>query len=108
MQETDCACGIGAVRTRIPLLSVCCSKTPIVRAHGIDALVPGGLTSLAIAAQPAWLRALRVEERLPAGARVLYTGCGTSYHAARAAGPAAHALDAVLGDAPAADVLVAI
>ena len=70
--------------------------------------MPGGLTSLAIAAQPASLRALQVEERLPAGARVLFTGCGTSYHAALASGPAAHALDAALGDAPAADVLVAI
>ncbi len=70
--------------------------------------MPGGLTSLAIAAQPASLRALRVEERLPARARVLFTGCGTSYHAALASGPAVHALDAVLGDAPPADVLVAI
>ena len=70
--------------------------------------MPGGLTSHAIAAQPAWLRALRVEERPPAGARVLFTGCGTSYHAALACGPAVHALDAVLGDAPPADVLVAI
>jgi glucosamine--fructose-6-phosphate aminotransferase (isomerizing) len=70
--------------------------------------VPGGLTSLAIAAQPEWLRALRVDERPPTGARVLFTGCGTSYHAALAAGPAVHALDAVLGTAPPADVLVAI
>ena len=70
--------------------------------------MPGGLTSSAIAAQPEWLRALDVAERLPAGARVLFTGCGTSYHAALASGPAVHALDAVLGNAPAADVLVAI
>ena len=70
--------------------------------------MPGGLTSQAIAVQPDWLRALAVEERLPAGARVLFTGCGTSYHAALAAGPAVHALDAVLGAAPAADVLVAV
>ena len=70
--------------------------------------MPGGLTSLAIASQPARLGALSVSERVPAGARVLFTGCGTSYHAALACGPAAHALDLVLGDAPAADVLVAI
>ena len=70
--------------------------------------MPGGLTSLTIAVQPRWLRALRVEERLPEGARVLFTGCGTSYHAALAAGPAVHALDAALGNAPPADVLVAI
>ena len=70
--------------------------------------MPGGLTAKAIAAQPDWLRALQVEDRLPEGARVLFTGCGTSFHAARAAGPASHALDVVLGAAPAADVLVAI
>ena len=39
---------------------------------------------------------------------MLFTGCGTSFHAALAAGPAAHALDVVLGDAPPADVLVAV
>ena len=70
--------------------------------------MPGGLTAAAIAAQPAWLRALRVDEAVRSGARVLFTGCGTSYHAARAAGQAAHALDVVLGDAQPADVLVAI
>jgi glucosamine 6-phosphate synthetase-like amidotransferase/phosphosugar isomerase protein len=70
--------------------------------------MPGGLTAQAIAAQPAWLRELRVEERPPTGARVVFTGCGTSFHAALAAGPAAQALDVVLGGAPASDVLVAI
>ncbi|HXG75618.1 MAG TPA: SIS domain-containing protein [Gaiellaceae bacterium] len=71
----------------------------------------GELTRAAIAAQPEWLRQVpeRVGElRLPAGASVLFTGCGTSYHAALACGPAAQALDVVLGTAPAADVLVAI
>ena len=48
------------------------------------------------------------ERRLPEGARVLFTGCGTSYHAALACGPAAQALEVVLGNAPAADVLVTI
>lgn len=70
--------------------------------------MPGGLTRAAIAAQPAWLRALRVERRLPEGARVLFTGCGTSFHAAAAIGPAAQALDLVAAGAPEADVLVAI
>ena len=46
--------------------------------------------------------------RLPEGARVLFTGCGTSYHAALACGPAAQALEVVLGNVPPADVLVAI
>lgn len=40
--------------------------------------------------------------------RVLFTGCGTSYHAALACGPAAQALEVVLGNAPSADVLVAL
>jgi len=62
-------------------------------------------------AQPEWLRQVpeRVgDQRLPDGARVLFTGCGTSFHAALACGPAAQALEVVLGNAPTADVLVAI
>ncbi|MEP7224854.1 MAG: hypothetical protein ABI783_07845, partial [Actinomycetota bacterium] len=47
-------------------------------------------------------------KRLPPDARVLFTGCGTSFHAALACGRAAHALELVLGNAPEADVLVAI
>jgi glucosamine--fructose-6-phosphate aminotransferase (isomerizing) len=39
---------------------------------------------------------------------VLFTGCGTSFHAALACGRAAQALEVVLGRAPDADVLVAI
>lgn len=71
----------------------------------------GQLTRKAIAAQPAWLSHVseRVGEmRLPSGASVLFTGCGTSFHAALACGPAAQALEIVLGNAPAADVLVAV
>jgi glutamine---fructose-6-phosphate transaminase (isomerizing) len=74
--------------------------------------VAGQLTREAIASQPEWLRGVaeRVgDARLPSGARVLFTGCGTSYHAALATGaPAAQALEVVLGRAPEADVLVAI
>ncbi len=73
--------------------------------------MPGQLTRKAISLQPEWLRQVpeRVgERRLPEGARVLFTGCGTSYHAALASGPAAQALELVLGNAPEADVLVAI
>jgi fructoselysine-6-P-deglycase FrlB-like protein len=69
------------------------------------------MTRTAIAVQPEWLRQVpeRVgARRLPDGARVLFTGCGTSFHAALACGPAVQALDLVLGGAPAADVLVAI
>ena len=73
--------------------------------------MPGQLTRKAIAQQPEWLREVpdRVgDRRLPEGARVLFTGCGTSYHAALASGRAAQALELVLGNAPEADVLVAI
>jgi glucosamine--fructose-6-phosphate aminotransferase (isomerizing) len=73
--------------------------------------VPGDLTRKAIALQPEWLRQVpeRVGDlRLPDGASVLFTGCGTSFHAALACGPAAQALEVVLGNAPEADVLVAL
>ena len=73
--------------------------------------MPGQLTRKAIASQPEWLRQVpeRVgDRRLPEGARVLFTGCGTSFHAALACGPAAQALEVVLGNAPESDVLVAI
>ncbi|HET7744089.1 MAG TPA: SIS domain-containing protein [Gaiellaceae bacterium] len=46
--------------------------------------------------------------RLPENARALFTGCGTSYHAALACGPGVQALELVLGNAPDADVLVAV
>lgn len=48
------------------------------------------------------------ERRLPEGARVLFTGSGTSFHAALACGRAAQALEVVLGNAPEAEVLVAL
>ena len=73
--------------------------------------MPGDLTSKAIAAQPEWLRQVpeRVgDRRLPPDARVLFTGCGTSFHAALACGRAAQALDLVQGLDVDADVLVAI
>jgi fructoselysine-6-P-deglycase FrlB-like protein len=71
--------------------------------------VAGALTRTAIAAQPEWLRQVpeRVgERRLPEGAQVVFTGCGTSFHAALACGPAAQALDLVPGLDADADVLV--
>jgi fructoselysine-6-P-deglycase FrlB-like protein len=69
------------------------------------------LTRSAVSAQVEWLRQVpdRVgSQQLPSGSRVLFTGCGTSFHAALACGPAAQALDIVLGEAPDADVLVAL
>jgi glucosamine--fructose-6-phosphate aminotransferase (isomerizing) len=70
--------------------------------------VAGEKTRTAIASQPEALRALRVEERLPVGLRVIHTGCGTSFHAAQTGGVAAQALELVLGKAPQAEALVCI
>jgi glutamine---fructose-6-phosphate transaminase (isomerizing) len=64
-------------------------------------------TRRAIELQPEWLRALHVEQRLPQGARVVFTGCGTSFHAAQTGGRAVQALEAVLAP-PDADLLVCI
>jgi len=64
-------------------------------------------TETTVRAQPEWLRALHVTQRLPADARVVHTGCGTSFHAAQTGGWAVHALDAAV-DPPAADVLVCV
>ena len=69
----------------------------------------GELTTKAIQAQPEWLRAVpeRVgDRRLPAG-RVVFTGCGTSFHAAQTGGEAVQALEAVLAP-PDAELLVVV
>jgi len=72
-------------------------------------LAYGDLTRKAVFAQPDWLREVpeRVgERRLPQG-RVVFTGCGTSFHAAQTGGDALQALEAVLSP-PRADLLVAV
>lgn len=69
----------------------------------------GELTRKALFAQPDWLREVpeRVgDRRLPEG-RVVFTGCGTSFHAAQTGGEAVQALEAVLSP-PRADLLVAV
>ena len=69
----------------------------------------GDLTRAAIFSQPEWLRGVpeRVGGRqLPEG-RVVFTGCGTSFHAAQTGGEALQALEAVLSP-PRADILVAL
>jgi len=66
-----------------------------------------GETRRALHAQPEWLRAVPTGRRLPARARVVFTGCGTSFHAAQTGGPATQALEAVLSP-PEADLLVCI
>jgi glutamine---fructose-6-phosphate transaminase (isomerizing) len=69
----------------------------------------GDLTRKAIHDQPECLIGVPVrvgERRLPGG-RVVFTGCGTSFHAAQTGGDALQALEAVLSP-PEADLMVAI
>jgi fructoselysine-6-P-deglycase FrlB-like protein len=69
----------------------------------------GELTRKAIHDQPEWLRGVpeRVGERRLTAGRVVFTGCGTSFHAAQTGGPALQALEAVLSP-PDADLLVCV
>jgi glucosamine 6-phosphate synthetase-like amidotransferase/phosphosugar isomerase protein len=62
----------------------------------------------AVHAQPEWLRQVPVDRRLPDDARVLLTGCGTSFHAAQTGGDAVQALELVLDPRNDVDALVAI
>ena len=66
-----------------------------------------GETRRAVFAQPDWLARVPAGLRLPEGARVVHTGCGTSFHAAQTGGVAVQALEAVL-EPPRADVLVCV
>src|SRR5258708_23766528 len=61
----------------------------------------------AMHAQPAWLRGVPTDLRLPEAARIVYTGCGTSFHAAWTGGNGVQALELVLRPRE-ADVLVAV
>jgi glucosamine--fructose-6-phosphate aminotransferase (isomerizing) len=58
-------------------------------------------------AQPEWLRAVPTDRRVPEAARVVATGCGTSFHAALTFGEAMQALEVVL-DPPRADLLLCV
>jgi glucosamine--fructose-6-phosphate aminotransferase (isomerizing) len=70
--------------------------------------LPGELTRAAIAAQPEWLARLEVDLRLPGG-DVLFTGCGTSFHAAMTGGSSVQALELVLAPHTfSADLLVLV
>jgi glutamine---fructose-6-phosphate transaminase (isomerizing) len=55
----------------------------------------GDQTRAAITAQPEWLRAVPTDRRL-LPLRTVFTGCGTSFHAAQTCGAAVQALEAVL------------
>ncbi|MHB8642744.1 MAG: SIS domain-containing protein [Gaiellaceae bacterium] len=61
----------------------------------------------AVHSQPAWLRGVPTDLRLPDGARAVYTGCGTSFHAAWTGGDAVQALELVLRPRD-ADALVVV
>jgi glucosamine--fructose-6-phosphate aminotransferase (isomerizing) len=68
----------------------------------------GEQTRQAIAAQPEWLAQVPTDKRFPDGARLLFTGCGTSFHAAMTGGDAVPALELVLRPRQDADLLVLI
>ena len=66
------------------------------------------MTKAAIASQPEWLARVPADRRLPDGARLLFTGCGTSFHAAMTGGDAVQALELVLAPDREADLLVLV
>jgi glucosamine--fructose-6-phosphate aminotransferase (isomerizing) len=66
-----------------------------------------GETRRTLFAQPDWLRAVPRDRRLPEGARVVFAGCGTSFHAAQTGGWAVQAFEAVLSP-PEADLMVCV
>jgi glucosamine--fructose-6-phosphate aminotransferase (isomerizing) len=70
--------------------------------------VSGQQTKRAIAAQPEWLARVPTDRRFPDGARLLFTGCGTSFHAAMTGGEAVQALELVLQPERDADLLVLV
>jgi fructoselysine-6-P-deglycase FrlB-like protein len=66
-----------------------------------------GATRRSVLLQPDWLRSVPRHLRLPEGARVVFVGCGTSFHAAQTGGRAVQALEAVLAP-PDADLMVCV
>jgi glutamine---fructose-6-phosphate transaminase (isomerizing) len=66
-----------------------------------------GETSRTVFAQPEWLRCVPTTLELPRAARVVFTGCGTSFHAAQTGGVAVQALEAVVSP-PVADIMVCV
>jgi glutamine---fructose-6-phosphate transaminase (isomerizing) len=65
-------------------------------------------TKRAIALQPEWLAQVPSGRRFPDGARLLFCGCGTSFHAAQTGGEAVQALELVLRPERDADLLVLV
>src|SRR5262249_27513859 len=104
-QATDCAWSSGAVSTRSLFGRTSRSKTATPRCYRGKAMP--GETRRAVFAQPDWLRVAQHDRRLPKGARVVLTGCGTSFHAAQTGGWAVQSLEAVLRP-PEADLMVVV
>ena len=67
----------------------------------------GEKTREAVFAQPDWLRRVPTDRRFPEG-RLLFTGCGTSFHSAQTGGDAVQALELVIRPDRDADLLVAV
>lgn len=67
----------------------------------------GEHTRAAVFAQPEWLRQVPTGERFP-DRKLLFTGCGTSFHAAQTGGDAVQALELVLRPDRDAEVLVVV
>jgi fructoselysine-6-P-deglycase FrlB-like protein len=70
--------------------------------------VAGEQTKRAIASQPEWLAQVPTDRRFPDGARLIFTGCGTSFHAAMTGGDAVQALELAQRPERDADLLVLI
>jgi glucosamine 6-phosphate synthetase-like amidotransferase/phosphosugar isomerase protein len=66
-----------------------------------------GETRRTVFAQPEWLRAVPTDRELPADTQVVFTGCGTSFHAAQTGGFAVQALEAALRP-PSAEIMVCV
>ena len=67
----------------------------------------GTKTEEMIRAQPDWLARVPTDRRFPPG-RLLFTGCGTSFHAAQTGGEAVQALELALGPEREAEVLCCV
>ena len=69
--------------------------------------MPGEKTRAAVFAQPDWLRQVPTDRRFP-DRRLLFTGCGTSFHAAQTGGDAVQALELAIEPQREADILIAV
>jgi fructoselysine-6-P-deglycase FrlB-like protein len=61
-----------------------------------------------VLAQPDWLRRVPTDRRFPEDASLLFTGCGTSFHAAQTGGDAVQAFDLLLEPRRAEDTTLVV